>query len=97
MRISDWSSDVCSSDLVVAGEDPFAAAALRGAVQRRFVDDVALDGNLAFLVQILDAAVLQAVAHRLLHIGPCPSQEALSVDQALAAWVQPSEIGRAHV
>src|SRR3546814_17403695 len=79
MRISDWSSDVCSSDL-----------ALRGAVQRRFVDDVALDGNLAFLVQILDAAVLQAVAHRLLHIGPCPSQEALSVAQALAAWVHPS-------
>src|SRR3546814_18355369 len=33
MRISDWSSDVCSSDLALAG--PAAATALVGARQRR--------------------------------------------------------------
>src|SRR3546814_20350892 len=30
MRISDWSSDVCSSDLLVAGEAGLALAALHG-------------------------------------------------------------------
>src|SRR3546814_12362315 len=41
MRISDWSSDVCSSDLVVdrdavmAAEREFQTAAERGAVERR--------------------------------------------------------------
>src|SRR3546814_7163767 len=34
MRISDWSSDVCSSDLIGALDDPVTAAAQPAAVDR---------------------------------------------------------------
>src|SRR3546814_1087563 len=41
MRISDWSSDVCSSDLVVAGErDHLAAAFAVQRVERRGLQSV---------------------------------------------------------
>src|SRR3546814_10436211 len=38
MRMSDWSSDVCSSDLIVegAGEDPYLGSAMAAAQVRGF-------------------------------------------------------------
>ena len=44
----------------------------------------------AFLIQILDAAILQAVPNGALDQRFCPPQEALAVDQTLAAGVQAS-------
>src|SRR3546814_14981288 len=112
MRISDWSSDVCSSDLfqiveehiqiflagqdeaelvlalagtrlrtpaaggspgpgngvafhifAVAGKAVIMIAALARPVQPRLLDAALADRSLALLVPILDAAVLQALAH----------------------------------
>src|SRR3546814_14696667 len=51
MRISDWSSDVCSSDLVEARREPaddFAAAIVRGADEELvgFIEDRGVDPRL---------------------------------------------------
>src|SRR3546814_2425784 len=59
MRISDWSSDVCSSDLVVAvspiGAIPDPGRAV--AVARLAVDDAGIAGSHARLTHKADAAV----------------------------------------
>src|SRR3546814_2878688 len=47
MRISDWSSDVCSSDLqLVDREDPSVGAGHEAVVQRELVGEVAALGHL---------------------------------------------------
>src|SRR3546814_19811230 len=43
MRISDWSSDVCSSDLVPGQNDGAARGSLDLNAQRTATDDVAID------------------------------------------------------
>src|SRR3546814_6258274 len=43
MRISDWSSDVCSSDLVAAAKDQDADAFVRGAEGLRRLADLEVD------------------------------------------------------
>src|SRR3546814_13823273 len=47
MRISDWSSDVCSSDLVVEIASPELGAALLGRQATRYVATAALVTNMA--------------------------------------------------
>src|SRR3546814_7664825 len=44
MRISDWSSDVCSSDLAVLGAAAVAIGAEIGAVAQELVDQIAVRG-----------------------------------------------------
>src|SRR3546814_10054988 len=69
MRISDWSSDVCSSDLEVAvGEDGFGELAADGVerVQRGLgvleyhADVAATDAAKLLVRQVVDAAAVEA-------------------------------------
>src|SRR3546814_3710455 len=63
-------------------------AALARPVQPRLVDAALDDRYLALLVQILDAAVLQALAHRPLDQCLGPAQEPLAIGQALASRIE---------
>ena len=60
------------------------------------MDFIARDDDFAFLLQILDAAVFQAVADRALDLGFGAAQESLAVDQAFPAGVQ-ATIDNMHV
>src|SRR3546814_14550720 len=84
----------------VAGKDVIMIAALARPVQPRLVDAALDDRYLALLVQILDAAVLQALAHRPLDQCLGPAQEPLAIGQALASRIEAAVddgIGRASV
>src|SRR3546814_6081836 len=74
MRISDWSSDVCSSDLVLvarevqgtglgAGGDQEAIGVVAGAIDV----DLPLGGEARRAVECLDAVAAQAALHVLRH------------------------------
>src|SRR3546814_3657942 len=43
MRISDWSSDVCSSDLALSGLESAKAAKIRDAIRMGFVEGQTID------------------------------------------------------
>src|SRR3546814_5991663 len=80
MRISDWSSDVCSSDLAVTLQRLFQVAAQRRAVLGLLFEDGLLAQQVAVLA--LDI-VAKGLVHRLglqLQVGG-PAQQA---EQALA-------------
>src|SRR3546814_7124457 len=88
MRISDWSSDVCSSDLVRAEEDGHdVLAGEDGLVTDAAADIALLDGCRERRADVggVDAAVLEGGGHvrvgqrRLLHVGD--RQAALLQDQ----------------
>src|SRR3546814_17906936 len=63
-------------------------AALARPVQPRLVDAALDDRYLALLLQILDAAVLQAIAHRPLAHCLGHAQEPLALGQALASTTE---------
>src|SRR3546814_6841627 len=72
MRISDWSSDVCSSDLAVLHDDEVLAGAgdAHGLARERRLD---ARQNLAVAADLIDAQAVQALAHRLgRRIAPAP-------------------------
>src|SRR3546814_6227075 len=72
MRISDWSSDVCSSDLAVLHDDEVLAGAgdAHGLARERRLD---ARQNLAIAADLIDAQAVQALAHRLgRRIAPAP-------------------------
>src|SRR3546814_13467739 len=54
MRISDWSSDVCSSDLLWRGGDAFPAS---GPAQRQLLDDGEVDIALSFYPSEASSAI----------------------------------------
>src|SRR3546814_5038209 len=65
MRISDWSSDVCSSDRAGVGEAVELEAPARA--RNRIVDTLAQDNAATLELDLQDGALAQAqrVAHRL--------------------------------
>src|SRR3546814_7365883 len=71
-------------------------AALARPVQPRLVDAALDDRYLALLVQILDAAVLQALAHRPLDQCLGPAQEPLAIGQALASRLEAAVRSEEH-
>src|SRR3546814_4658615 len=104
MRISDWSSDVCSSDLAVAegvqgkAVTPFLLARLEG-----LTGGASLDANVALVLNNARLAAEIATAYAALQAALPPSPSALSrgytteernrqIDRATIY-----EIGRAHV
>src|SRR3546814_1515137 len=97
MRISDWSSDVCSSDL--ANDPGFAAQVELGIVRTAFGEDEACACGRQHMVAI-ETATLHPRQPRLAGLGP------LSVDPQMLVAVrlaehgplgEVAEIGRAHV
>src|SRR3546814_17419811 len=106
MRISDWSSDVCSSDLVRAGQGAAARHQAAAAVQReelrQAADGEITEGSQGFppmgaeeaVGAVLDQGEAVAVAE-----GPQPRSvlrkpEVVDGNQRLAAAAQP---GLAHI
>src|SRR3546814_20732364 len=72
MRISDWSSDVCSSDLIAADIGPgLAKAALAAKVDgevRDILRPLEADTNLALITSRDEAEALELVRHDYAHI-----------------------------
>src|SRR3546814_10550496 len=101
MRISDWSSDVCSSDLVVIADatTPVEFAAIDVVLQAEHGPD-----GLAWLVT-WDEAVADAVAEAVAENVPrSPRRQHLEATLAAGGYAvvcdgteQALEIGRAHV
>src|SRR3546814_3670324 len=101
MRISDWSSDWCSSDLVFTNTNPGAAGGivaamiLTQALYRKTDLTMALNGALAGLVSITAGPDLD---NHLLSIGVGGVGGALVVLAVpLLDRLRIDEIGRAHV
>src|SRR3546814_3178044 len=106
MRISDWSSDVCSSDLVAAtgqGDDPEAAESAASAVPleeiKRYVS-VFTAVKEAYVEPVDDKALMDSAIRGLL-LDLDPHSAYLDKDDAEAFDEDTSgaydEIGRAHV
>src|SRR3546814_7945723 len=106
MRISDWSSDVCSSDLLncaalaesLLETELFGheAGAFTGAVKRRSGRFEIADGGSLFLDEITAAS--QAVQEKLLRAIEYGTFERVGGNATLAVDVRGiGEIGRAHV
>src|SRR3546814_8294614 len=109
MRISDWSSDVCSSDLPVSGESlpklldayPFLVASTIPAGAYREGDDaVSTVGPMA--VMVASAAMPDDTAYRLTRAVVRTLDRLAGAHPALArlgprALMRGDQIGRAHV
>src|SRR3546814_8204510 len=100
MRISDWSSDVCSSDVVVIADatTPVEFAAIDVVLQAEHGPD-----GLAWLVT-WDEAVADAVAEAVAEIVPrSPRRQHLEATLAEGGYAvvcdgpEQAQIGRAHV
>src|SRR3546814_6466511 len=98
MRISDWSSDVCSSDLLAERVKELALVECRHAASgesiSEFLQDVLLGGWIEFAIngQPPDAALLVPLVH------DQPHQLAVQVCRAVgnvACPLEDQEIGRA--
>src|SRR3546814_677751 len=61
MRISDWSSDVCSSDLAPAGVAPLAATLKADLARVRAVDRTGLDHGTRTSLAVIDSAYATAL------------------------------------
>src|SRR3546814_13312158 len=84
MRISDWSSDVCSSDLLLIGSDPFGEHA-----------DLAVGGRDAGEVEVEHARV-EEVLHELLPVAGELAHDP-EVEVAAAAVVEHPDVAGVHV
>src|SRR3546814_17204436 len=91
MRISDWSSDVCSSDLVERGRQEVEAIAREmlgglGLELLQFRDDPAIGVRQLDRLCVIDAAVLAFAAHQ--YVARC-------IPDIVAEIAIAGEIGRA--
>src|SRR3546814_15967100 len=100
MRISDWSSDVCSSDLLAAAR--LAVLARAALVQQRADGfdhfDVLLLGVAADVVGLADTAAFEHRADRaavVAHIHPVADVPAVAVDRQRLAGKGPGDDQRA--
>src|SRR3546814_5274638 len=98
MRISDWSSDVCSSDLTVLAARAHGLSVLDGVWN-------AIEDMQGFAEECAQGAAFGCDGKTLIHpnqIGSCnqafaPTAEALASARAIVAAFADPEIGRAHV
>src|SRR3546814_1297479 len=63
MRISDWSSDVCSSDLEFVGRDRAVAQRLEAVLHAGIVQRATRVAGLRIAAEDVDVAVLDPAAH----------------------------------
>src|SRR3546814_1838381 len=105
MRISDWSSDVCSSDLLAKNVAAEASNFLMG---RTFLDiDMARAADLLGMERRQAEAIRDLERGRFLALGPAIARRPVAVkigpvetaarSGGHALLPLPSEIGRAHV
>src|SRR3546814_1040336 len=113
MRISDWSSDVCSSDLAIVGLSADEAAAALGQLSGEFHASIksAMLEDSRFVREVATARVRSAFEAApatnmsIRAYGPDGPQSTSSDTDRFAVWAQgfgswgsfDSEIGRAHV
>src|SRR3546814_5894644 len=112
MRISDWSSDVCSSDLIVAKEFFRVLLALTDAdaVERipstRFLDDAGLDAEVDDLAETRNAFAVHDIEFDLFerrrdlvlhHLDAGRVADDVFTDFDRAGAADIEKIGRAHV
>src|SRR3546814_5914073 len=108
MRISDWSSNVCSSDLVTIPVSLIGAAAIMYAMGFSINTLTLLAMVLAVGLVVDDSIVMLENIHRHVEEGMSPVQAAfkgskeigfaiLAMTLTLVAVYAPIEIGRAHV
>src|SRR3546814_2822338 len=105
MRISDWSSDVCSSDLLAAGQ----RRALRDRTRFEIDDILVAPGDMLALVHDVEAdrqafgrklavdVAVGAIEHHLTFVQGAPLDESEVQRLAQGAVNRFGEIGRAHV
>src|SRR3546814_13099712 len=97
MRISDWSSDVCSSDLAVAADDEVAVEPLRRAVlDEGQIRAAALEAVRRDIGRLVDDHAAEGVARRVEivgHLGLAVDQAGLAAGEALQVDAQAVLLG----
>src|SRR3546814_10623949 len=88
MRISDWSSDVCSSDLVHAGETPEAA------LVRELHEELGIDTRQSCLAPIAFASHAYDDFHLLMPLFACRTWQGQPQGREgqRLAWVRPARL-----
>src|SRR3546814_3181040 len=102
MRISDWSSDVCSSDLIAAGQNLAETLVLEHEVreQQVVIDDHQI-GRLRIAPRLCDEALLEVFTATAKAVvggrGDLARDAVIVATFAVAATELGDQIGRAHV